>query len=82
VDDSESHNQGLRIFFEGGARAVFRLSGTGTVGATLRVYLQNYVAGDGALFEDPQVALEPVIKAAHDIAGLDRLGRDGPDVKT
>jgi len=82
VDGSSSADQGIRIFFEGGARAVFRLSGTGTVGATLRVYLQNYVTGDGALFEEPQEALAPVIAAAYQLAGLKRLGRDGPDVRT
>ncbi|MFY0598005.1 MAG: alpha-D-glucose phosphate-specific phosphoglucomutase [Cognatishimia sp.] len=82
VDGSTSANQGLRIFFEGGARAVLRLSGTGTVGATLRVYLQNYEAGDGDLSQDPQEALKPVIAAAHQLAGLEKLGRDGPDVCT
>jgi len=82
VDGSTSANQGLRIFFDGGARAVLRLSGTGTVGATLRVYLQNYVPGDGDLSQDPQEALKPVIAAAHQLASLEKLGRDGPDVCT
>ncbi|MEE2945409.1 MAG: alpha-D-glucose phosphate-specific phosphoglucomutase [Pseudomonadota bacterium] len=82
VDGSTSPNQGIRIFFESGARAVFRLSGTGTEGATLRVYLQHYVDGEGALFEEPQAALAPIIAAAHQIAGLSRLDRDGPDVRT
>ena len=82
VDGSDTQNQGLRVFFEGGARAVFRLSGTGTVGATLRVYLEKHVDGAGALFEDAQDVLAPVIAAAHEVAGLDRLGRDGPDVRT
>ncbi|MQY44188.1 alpha-D-glucose phosphate-specific phosphoglucomutase [Epibacterium sp. SM1969] len=82
VDGSESHKQGIRVFFEGGARAVFRLSGTGTDGATLRVYLQNYVDGDGDLLRDTQEALEPVRAAAYDIAGLARTGRDAPTVMT
>ncbi|WP_072794191.1 alpha-D-glucose phosphate-specific phosphoglucomutase [Cognatishimia maritima] len=82
VDGSDSQNQGLRIFFKDGARIVFRLSGTGTEGATLRVYLQRFEAGTGALFDDPQEALAQVIQAAHDIARLERLGREGPDVRT
>ncbi|TGV00176.1 alpha-D-glucose phosphate-specific phosphoglucomutase, partial [Mesorhizobium sp. M8A.F.Ca.ET.173.01.1.1] len=42
VDGSVSKNQGIRILFEGGSRVVFRLSGTGTSGATLRVYIERY----------------------------------------
>ena len=83
VDGSSAGGQGLRIFFEGNARAVFRLSGTGTVGATLRVYLERYEEGSGGLDLDPQEALAPVIAAAAEIAGIRaRLGRDGPDVRT
>ncbi|MDC0739369.1 alpha-D-glucose phosphate-specific phosphoglucomutase [Cognatishimia sp. SS12] len=82
VDQSESHAQGLRVYFEGGARAVLRLSGTGTEGATLRVYLQSYTPGDGALNLDTSVALAPVAAAIHAIAGLARTGRDAPDVIT
>jgi len=83
VDGSTASGQGLRIFFEENARAVFRLSGTGTVGATLRVYLERYEDGSGELGLDPQQALAPVISAAGEIAGVRaRLGRDGPDVRT
>lgn len=82
VDGSESHKQGIRIFFEGGSRAVFRLSGTGTEGATLRVYLQSYVDGAGDLFVETQAALEDVRYAAAEISGLARTGRDAPDVMT
>ena len=83
VDGSEASGQGLRIFFEENARAVFRLSGTGTVGATLRVYLERFEEGSGDLGLDPQQALAPVIAAAADIADFrTRLGRDGPDVRT
>ena len=83
VDGSTASGQGLRIFFEEDARAVFRLSGTGTVGATLRVYLERYEEGSGELGLDPQEALAPVIAAAEEIAGIRaRLGRDGPDVRT
>lgn len=83
VDSSVSAGQGLRIVFEDGARIVMRLSGTGTSGATLRVYLERYAAGPGGLDLDPQDALAPVIRAAHQLAGIEHnTGRTGPDVIT
>ena len=60
---------------------MLRLSGTGTVGATLRVYLERYEEGSGEL--DPQEAVAAVIAAAAEIAGIRaRLGRERPDVLT
>ncbi|MEM9761236.1 MAG: alpha-D-glucose phosphate-specific phosphoglucomutase [Pseudomonadota bacterium] len=83
VDGSHSAGQGLRVFFEGGSRAVFRLSGTGTVGATLRVYLERLETDPAKLAEDPQTALAPIIAAADEIAGIkERTGRTAPDVIT
>ena len=83
VDGSTAGGQGLRIFFEERARAVFRLSGTGTVGATLRVYLERFEEGTGELDLDPQETLRPVIAAAAEIAGIrESLGRDEPNVRT
>ncbi len=83
VDGSVSTGQGLRIFFEGGARAVLRLSGTGTEGATLRLYLERYVPGPEGLAQDPQAALAPIIDAVEALAGIcQRSGRAGPDVVT
>ena len=83
VDGSSAASQGLRIFFEENARAVLRLSGTGTVGATLRVYLERYEEGSGELDLDPQETLAPVIAAVTDIAGIRQwLVRDEPDVRT
>jgi phosphoglucomutase len=83
VDGSTATGQGLRLFFEENARAVFRLSGTGTVGATLRVYLERFEDDPARLDGDPQEMLATVITAAGEIAGIaGRLGRDGPDVRT
>ena len=83
VDGSRSTGQGLRIVFDGGARVVFRLSGTGTQGATLRVYLEALETDAAKLHQDPQVALANVIAAAHLIAQMSgRLGRITPDVVT
>ncbi|MEO0676961.1 MAG: alpha-D-glucose phosphate-specific phosphoglucomutase [Pseudomonadota bacterium] len=83
VDGSHSSGQGIRIFFEGGARVVFRLSGTGTQGATLRVYLERLETDPDALDSDPQEALASIIAAADAIAGIkERNGRDAPDVIT
>jgi len=81
VDGSVSAHQGLQIRFRGGARVVLRLSGTGTEGATLRVYLERFEATDFGL--DPQAALAPVIAAVDQLAGIGkRTGRQGPDVIT
>ena len=83
VDGSTASGQGLRILFEENARVVYRLSGTGTLGATLRVYLERFEEGSGELDLEPQEALAPVIAAAAEIAGIRaRLGRDAPDVRT
>lgn len=83
VDNSHSAGQGLRIGFESGARIVIRLSGTGTVGATLRVYLEGYAPGPDGLDRDPQDALADVIAAADGLAGIvTRTGRAAPDVIT
>ena len=83
VDGSRSEGQGIRIGFEGGSRVVFRLSGTGTVGATLRVYLEAYEPDATKTHGDPETALASVIAAADAIAGISRhTGRNEPDVRT
>ena len=83
VDGSRTEKQGLRILFEDGARVVLRLSGTGTQGATLRVYLEQLETDPGKLDRDPAEALSGVIAAAEEIAQIrSRTGRDGPDVTT
>ncbi|HEY9536183.1 MAG TPA: alpha-D-glucose phosphate-specific phosphoglucomutase [Kiloniellaceae bacterium] len=83
VDGSTATAQGVRILFAENARAVFRLSGTGTVGATLRIYLERFEDDPARLEGDPQQNLAAVIAAAGEIAGItERLGRDAPDVRT
>jgi phosphoglucomutase len=83
VDGSVSTKQGVRILFEDGSRIVLRLSGTGTEGATLRLYLERYAAGPEGLGLDPQEALAPVIRAAHALAKITpHTGRVEPDVIT
>ena len=83
TDGSVTAGQGVRVSFTGGARAVFRLSGTGTEGATLRVYLERYAPPEGDHGEETQVALAGIIAAAEEIAGIAaRTGRSAPDVMT
>ncbi len=83
VDGSVSTKQGVRILFADGSRIVMRLSGTGTAGATLRLYLERYAPGPDGLDHDPQEALAPVIRAAHALAGIAaHTGRTAPDVIT
>jgi len=83
VDGSMSANQGVRVMFAGGSRIVFRLSGTGTEGATLRVYLERYEPVDGALDHETPDMLADLIAAADQIAGIERhSGRTAPDVVT
>ncbi|OOY16227.1 alpha-D-glucose phosphate-specific phosphoglucomutase [Thioclava sp. DLFJ4-1] len=83
VDGSVAEGQGFRILFEGGSRVVLRLSGTGTEGATLRVYLERYAPGPDGLDHDPQDALAPIIRATEALVGIrERTGRQKPDVIT
>lgn len=83
VDGSISQNQGVRILFENGGRAVFRLSGTGTMGATLRLYLEQFSGINGRCDLDPQEALTPVREAAQIICDMQaKIGRTTPDVIT
>ncbi|SFJ07180.1 alpha-D-glucose phosphate-specific phosphoglucomutase [Celeribacter neptunius] len=83
VDGSRSEGQGIRILFAGGGRIVFRLSGTGTEGATLRVYLEKVETEVAALQDNPQNALSGIISAADKLAEIRaRTGRNAPDVIT
>jgi phosphoglucomutase len=83
VDGSDTKAQGIRIMFMGGSRIVYRLSGTGTVGATLRVYVERYVPAEGDLAEDAQTALADLILLSRSIAEIEaRTGRKAPSVVT
>jgi len=81
VDGSRSERQGVRILLDDGSRAVFRLSGTGTEGATLRVYLERYVADPDRHEVPTQTALAPLIELAETVAQIKTItGRQAPSV--
>lgn len=83
IDGSVSSKQGVRIAFTNGARAVFRLSGTGTEGATLRLYVEQFEPDATRHDLDPQTVLAEVLAAADAIAGIRaRTGREQPNVVT
>lgn len=83
VDGSKATRQGVRLFFESGERAVLRLSGTGTTGATLRVYLERFEDAPDRLQDDVQEKLAPLAAAVDALTGLKtRTGREKPDVVT
>ncbi len=83
IDDSISEKQGIRIGFQDGSRIVYRLSGTGTEGATLRVYIEAYEADPARHDLDTQQALAELIQIANDLAGIRaRTGRNEPTVIT
>ena len=83
IDGSVSRAQGVRLIFNDGARVIFRLSGTGTEGATLRVYLERYEP-DPVLQDVPvQTALAELAGIAEQVAGIaSRTGMNGPSVAT
>ena len=83
VDGSIADHQGIRVMFEGGSRIVYRLSGTGTVGATLRLYIERYEPPTGDLEEDTQATLADLIALSRELAGIEaRTGRKAPSVIT
>ncbi|MES9991663.1 MAG: alpha-D-glucose phosphate-specific phosphoglucomutase [Candidatus Thiodiazotropha sp.] len=83
VDGSRAEHQGIRVGFVGGSRIVFRLSGTGTEGATLRVYLEAYEADPAKQMQTPETALTELVGIALDLAEIEqRTGRTKPSVIT
>ena len=83
VDGSNSLRQGLRILMRGGARIIYRLSGTGTEGATLRIYIEGQETDPAQQNKDPQQALGELIGLASQVAEIEHYtGRSSPDVVT
>ncbi len=83
IDGSTSANQGFRIGFENGSRIVFRLSGTGTVGATLRIYIERFEPDSDKHHQDPQIALAQLIELAEQFCRVkERTGLTEPTVIT
>jgi len=83
VDGSDAKGQGVRVMFAGGSRIVYRLSGTGTVGATLRVYIERYEPPGENLGLDAQAALADLIALSRSLAEIEkRTGRKDPSVVT
>lgn len=83
TDGSVSSKQGIRIYFDDASRAIMRLSGTGTEGATLRLYVERFEKDAAKHHLDPQEVLAATLKAADEIAGIkSRTGRVAPNVIT
>jgi phosphoglucomutase len=83
VDGARYSSQGVRIGFEDDSRIVYRLSGTGTQGATLRVYVESFEPNPSRHDQDTQVRLEPLIRVARNLARIEGFsGRTVPDVVT
>jgi phosphoglucomutase len=80
VDGSVSSNQGIRLLLDDGSRIIFRLSGTGTEGATLRLYFERFLPEGGS---DTDLVLRPLVSAARALLRLgERFGREHPTVVT
>ena len=83
IDKSVSKNQGLYVLFSDGSRVIFRLSGTGSAGATIRLYVEKYTQGPAEYKEDVQKALMPLINVALQLSELEKFtGRSKPTVIT
>merc|ERR1719453_230973 len=83
VDGSVSKNQGIRIVFTDNSRIIFRLSGTGVAGATIRMYLEKYEPADGNLEQAAFDVVKPLAEIALEVSQLPAVtGRDAPSVIT
>jgi phosphoglucomutase len=83
VDGSDSEHQGIRLHFENGSRIVYRLSGTGTSGATLRVYIERYEPDPARQNQETGDALADLIALSRECAQIDHYtGREAPSVIT
>lgn len=83
IDGSVAKKQGLRILMADGSRAVFRLSGTGSSGATVRLYVESYESDSSTYGKDAQEALKPLVEIALEFSKLrEKTGRQEPTVIT
>ncbi len=83
IDGNVSQQQGIRILLSDGSRIIYRLSGTGTEGATLRVYFESHEANATRQANDPQSALAELINLASELANIEHfIDRNCPDVVT
>lgn len=83
IDHSISKNQGLRFVFTDGSRIIYRLSGTGSSGATIRVYFDKYESNKDLLDQDPQERLKDLVQLALELSQLTKFtGREKPTVIT
>merc|ERR1712176_9830 len=83
VDGSVSKNQGIRFIFEDNSRIIFRLSGTGVAGATVRLYLEKYEPASGDLGQHQFDVVKPLADIALSLSNLQEYtGRDAPTVMT
>ena len=83
IDGSVASKQGVRFVFTDGSRFIFRLSGTGSSGATVRMYIEQYEADEAKQGIDAQVALKPLIDIALEVSELKKFtGRESPTVIT
>merc|ERR1719262_1616160 len=83
VDNSVSKNQGIRFIFVDGSRIIFRLSGTGVAGATVRLYLEKFEGKDGNLTQHQFEVVKPLADIAFQLSDLkEYTGRDKPTVIT
>lgn len=83
VDHSVSKNQGIRFMFADGSRIIFRLSGTGSVGATIRIYFEKFESDTSKLEMETATALEDIIKLGLDLSQIESItGRKAPTVIT
>merc|ERR1719231_644737 len=80
VDGSVSKNQGIRFIFSDGSRIVFRVSGTGVVGATIRMYLEKFEDPAGNLDQHPMEVVKPLAELGLKLAELKEFtGREEPN---
>lgn len=83
IDKSITKKQGIRLLFDGSARIIYRLSGTGSSGATIRIYIEEYEPKTGNIYADTEAVLKPLVQLALEISKFESyIGRTAPTVIT